>query len=219
VKKSIGNSVEAGDALKPASAALGFRAHSGWAAMVALAMPMRSPKVVGRSRLELANPEIPRPVQPYHAAQKMELQEAETYIAAFAAEARNLATKAMRSAIHALKEEGFQVVGCGIVTGSGRPAPTVKAALASHPLLHTAEGELFRSAIIHASQRCHLSVLEVRERELFQRSVIELGLSLDALQFSLTNIGKSFGPPWGQDQKLATLVAWLALDRVGAKTR
>src|SRR5579862_1868915 len=192
-------------------AALGFRAHSGWAAVIAVAKPDRALRIVGRSRFELAKQEIPRPVQPYHAAQKMELMEAEAYIAGFAQEAENLATQAIRSAVQALKKEGMLVAGCGICSGSGRPAPTVQAALASHPLLHTAEGELFRSAIIRAAMGCKLPVLQVRERELFQRGVGELGIPVGDLQFCLDKLGEPFGPPWGQDQKLAALAAWLAL--------
>lgn len=49
-----------------AEAALGFRAHSGWAAMVALAGALNAPLVVDRRRLELADPHRTGPMQPYH---------------------------------------------------------------------------------------------------------------------------------------------------------
>src|SRR5579862_4242523 len=124
-------------------AALGFRAHSGWAAVIAVAKPDRALRIVGRSRFELAKQEIPRPVQPYHAAQKMELMEAEAYIAGFAQEAENLATQAIRSAVQALKKEGMLVAGCGICSGSDLSAPTVQAAFSSYPFLLMDEGELF----------------------------------------------------------------------------
>ncbi|HEV2349478.1 MAG TPA: hypothetical protein VG028_06480 [Terriglobia bacterium] len=217
MKKSIGHSEKVAGIAQLTRAALGFRAHSGWVAVVAVAGDTRSPKVVGRSRVELASLEIPRPVQPYHAAQKMELKKAEAHIARFAEEARNFAAKAMRDVVQELRIQGYQVVSCGIVSGSGRPAPTVKAALASHPLLHTAEGELFRNAIIQASRQCRLAVLQIKERELFARGVKELGLPLGGLQFILDKIGEPLGPPWGQDQKLASLMAWLALS--GNETR
>ncbi len=192
-------------------AALGFRAHSGWAAMVAIAGPIESPEVVSRRRIELADPKIPRPVQPYHAAQEMELKEAEAYISQFAEAARDFATQALQAAIQDLRKEGYEVVGCGIVIGSGRPTPNVEGALASHPLLHTAEGELFRNAIISAAERCHLPVHRVREKEALTSGAEKLTLSVDRVQSRLTEFGRSIGPPCGQDQKLATLVAWLAL--------
>lgn len=167
--------------------------------------------VVRRSKVELANPEIPRPVQPYHAAQEMKLDEAEAYIAGFAQAAENLATQAIRIVIQELRKEGYLAAGCGIVSGSGRLIPTVAAALASHPMLHTAEGELFRGAITRAAQRCRLPVYAIREKTALSVGADKLGFNLVTLQSRLTEMGRPIGPPWGQDQKIASLVAWLAL--------
>lgn len=211
VKKPIEQFAGASGIAKLAHAALGFRAHSGWAAMVVIAGNIRSPIVVRRSTVELANPRIPRPVQPYHGAQKMELKEAKAYIAGFTQEAENLATQEIQVAMKKLRKESYQVVACGIVTGSGRPAPTVEAALASHPLLHTAKGELFRGAVIRAAKRCRLPVYAIREKTALSIGADKLGFNLVTLQSNLTELGRSFGPPWGQDQKFASLVAWLAL--------
>ena len=199
-----------GAAAKP-RAALGFRAHSGWAAMVALGGPAGSPHVIERRRIELADSEVPRPVQPYHAAQNLELKEAEAYVKHFSDRARKLANQAVLAAIGSLQEMGYEVVGCGIPLGSGRSVPSVKAALASHPMLHTAEGDLFRGALYYAGENCGLAVTGVKEKELAARGATELGFSLDDLRLRLAEMGRQVGPPWGQDQKVATLVAWLAL--------
>ena len=56
--------------MKPA--ALGFRAHSGWAALVVVAGDPRAPEVVLRERIEMADPELPGSKQPYHAAEELE---------------------------------------------------------------------------------------------------------------------------------------------------
>jgi hypothetical protein len=167
--------------------------------------------VVSRRRIDLADPKIPRPVQPYHAAQQMKLKDAEAYIGRFTEEADEFATQAIQTAIQELRKESYHVVACGIVIGSGRTTPTVEAALASHPLLHTAEGELFRNAIIHAAERCGLLVSRVREKEALAVGAEKLGFHLERLQSHLTDLGRSMGPPWGQDQKLASLMAWDAL--------
>ena len=211
MRRPAQSSKSPGGKTKLSPAALGFRAHSGWAAMVAVAGPMESPKVIRRRRIELAYAKISSPVQPYHAAQEMELKPAEAYIGKFAEEARDFATQAVRTEVQELQKEGYQVVGCGLVTGSGRPTPTVEAALASHPMLHTAEGELFRNAIICAAERNHLPVHGVREKDALARGAKKLNLSVDRLHSNLSELGRSMGPPWGQDQKLATLVAWLTL--------
>lgn len=195
----------------PRPAALGFRAHSGWAALVAMAGPAEAPAVVDRRRIELAAADIPRPVQPYHAAQRLSLPEAEAYVNGFARQAQLLAEESVRQAIDRLAQGGFRVVSCGIPLGSGRSAPTLEAALASHPMLHTAEGDLFRQALIKAGEHCGLRVLGIRERDLLGRGAKEFGISPGALTSRLIELGHGIGPPWGQDQKIAALVAWLAL--------
>ncbi len=192
-------------------AALGFRAHSGWAALVAVAGPPRSPTVIDRRRIELADPGIPGSNQPYHAAAGFELTEAEELVRRCAEGARLLARRALRAVIDDLRERGHDVAGCGILLGSGRPATTLAATLASHALIHTAEGELFRDALTHASEHCGLPIKRVRERELYARGAAELGVPVDELQRHVTELGRPIGPPWRQDEKHAALVGWLAL--------
>ena len=38
-----------------------------------------------------------------------------------------------------------------------------------------------------------------------------LKLAPDALRARIAGLGKPLGPPWGQDEKLAALAAWLVL--------
>ncbi len=192
-------------------AALGFRAHSGWAALVAVAGPLRSPMVIDRRRIELADCGVPRPVQPYHAAQRLDLKEAEEVVRHAVNEARRLARRDLRAVVNHLRAMGHQVVGCCILLASGRPAGTLAETLASHALIHTAEGELFRGALTNACEHCRLPVTGVRERELYARGAAELHLPVEELRRRMTELGRDIGPPWGQDQKHSALVAWLAL--------
>ncbi len=192
-------------------AALGFRAHSGWAAVVALAGLVRSPAVVERTRIELVGPQNPRARQPYHAAAELELKQAEKLIAQCIKETKQMARQGLRILVKDLKKKGYAVNGCGVLQGSGRALPALEKILASHPLLHTAEGILFRDVLTQASEHCKLAVTAVRERELFMHGTAKLRIPADELQRRLTEMGKPFGPPWGQDEKFAALAAWLAL--------
>jgi hypothetical protein len=112
-----------------------------------------------------------------------------------------------------LEQLGHRVAGCGLLLASGRPLPPLEKILASHPLLHTAEGELFREALRVASAACGLPLVEVRERELFTRAITELGATHEQIQRHLAAMGKSVGPPWRQDEKFAAVAAWLAISR------
>lgn len=192
-------------------AALGFRAHSGWAALVAVAGSPRAPSVVARRRIELVEPRTPGGRQPYHAAERLELKKAAELVRRCTSDARRLARQGLRAVMDELREKDHEVVGCGILLGSGRPATTLAATLASHALIHTAEGELFRDVLAHASERCGLAILGVRERELFTRAAAELRVPVEELQRRVAEMGRAIGPPWTQDEKHAALVGWLAL--------
>ncbi|PYV28640.1 MAG: hypothetical protein DMG24_01550 [Acidobacteria bacterium] len=192
-------------------AALGLRAHSGWAALVVVAGPRSSPAVVDRRRIELIDPAIPGSKQPYHAAESLPLKQAEELVKRCADTARLMARQALRAVIDEVRETGHRVVGCGILLGSGRPLTSLAATLASHALIHTAEGELFRDALAHASERCDLRLTRVREREVYAQGAAALSIPVDQLERRVAELGKLIGPPWQQDQKCAALAAWLAL--------
>jgi hypothetical protein len=189
-------------------AALGFRAHSGWAALVALAGPAAEPVVAVRRRIELSR-RTPR--QPFHAAEGRPFAAAEALIRRSTDEATALAERAVREAVAELRASGYEPVASSLLLAAGRPLPALREVLASHALIHAAEGELFREAIREASRRCSLAMTQVKEKELDERAAGALGRSASDLGRQLAAWGKALGPPWTQDQKRAALAAWLAL--------
>jgi hypothetical protein len=192
-------------------AALGFRTHSGWAAVVAVAGSRDAPHVLVRTRIDLADPEVPESLQPYHSASELEMAAAGKFIRRCAAITKQMARKAVRDIAAQLQKSGHMIVACGNLLGSGHSPATLAAALASHPMLHTAEGEFYREAIDDASRRLGLKVVGIREKEIVELGSAMLGVGAAELQRRLTDLGKPFGTPWRQDEKLATLAAWLAL--------
>ena len=191
--------------------ALGFRAHSGWAAIVVVAEQPTIPTVVERSRIDLAGAATPHTVQPYHAARAMQLSEAAVLVQQAAAQARRLAAEAIRKWVDELTRRGFAVVGCGVCLGSNRPAAPLAVTLASHALVHAAEGALFRDALSGAATDCDLPVTAVAERDIVARAATALHIREDRLRHRLAELGRPLGPPWREDEKLATLAACLAL--------
>lgn len=195
----------------PAPAAIGFRAHSGWAAAVAVAGPVDAPVVVARRRISMMEPGAAGPSQPYHAAVGLDIREARQHLANCAAHAAALAATALRGMVEDLLQLGHRTAGCGLLLASGRPLPPLEKILASHPLLHTAEGELFRDALRAASRACRLPLTTAKERELLQHAAVELHLPAGRVERHVAAMGKGIGPPWRQDQKFAAVAAWLAL--------
>ena len=192
------------------AAALGFRAHSGWAVAVAVAGPPGNPIMLERRRIDFADAAIPGSKQPYHAAASLDARQAETLIGRCQESSTSLAACAIGALVARLSEK-YRLVGSGILFGSGRPLPDLAAVLRSHPLIHTAEGEFFREVLASANERCSLPVRRIKEREVWERAATALHLELQAVQERINTLGRSLGPPWRQDEKLASLAAWIAL--------
>lgn len=207
------------EATRQAPVALGFRTHSGWATMVIVAdvrdarRTPEFPQVVDRRRIELADPAIPRPVQPYHQAERLDLEAAERLIRSAMDEAEAMARQALIAASNDLKAGGYQVIACALLLGSGRPLPSLADILGSHPLIHTAEGELYRGAIARAGESLGPPITGVRERDLLDGAASELRLSTGDIERRIAEAGKALGPPWRQDEKYAMLAACIALAR------
>ncbi len=100
---------------------------------------------------------------------------------------------------------------CGLLLASGRPLPVLEKVLASHALIHTADGELFREALLHASNRCGLGDFRIKEKELLDRAGQVFRAKPKEPMRRVTELGVALGSPWTQDEKFATLAAWLAL--------
>ena len=89
-----------------------------------------------------------------------------------------------------------------------RPGRIVEA---SHALIHSADGELFREALVHACTRCGLETFKAPESGLFERASQTLQRKGDELGSCLVHLGAVVGSPWTQDEKMAALIAWLSL--------
>ncbi len=178
---------------------------------MALAGPVKSPEVVARRRIEICDPKIRGSKQPFHAAEPLEFPDAEEYLERCTQSTRRLAREALQAAIDGLRDRRCEAAGIGIILGSGRTLPALKNILASHALIHTAEGEFYRQALLEAGGHCGLPVLGVKEKELFQQAESRLKIPSDELQQRTVELGKPMGAPWTQDQKYAALVAWMAL--------
>jgi hypothetical protein len=195
--------------MKPA--ALGFRVHSGWTAAVVVTGPADSPAVAVRRRIELVKTFTYTYRQPYHTGEKMALEEAAKFIAQCRAEATKLAFSALRTMEKELEDGNIEIRRCGLLLASGRQLPALEQILRSHALIHTADGVLFRDALAQACEKCRMPVRGVKERELFALASKSLRLRPETLQRRIAEFGRGLGPPWGQDEKLSALVAWLAL--------
>ena len=183
--------------------ALGFRAHSGWAVLIAVSGTVDSPRILERRRVVIADIELSGSRQPYHAAAELPRSQAEAFVRERVESSRALAAEAISAAVKALRSRGHEVAGCAVLLGSGKVLPALEKVLASHALIHTAEGEMFRDALVWAARKCGLPVTTAKEKE----------LDPSALK-RIDSLGKLIGPPWTQDQKYAAMAAFQVLEAV-----
>ena len=195
--------------MKPA--ALGFRVHSGWTALIAVALEKNQPIILARQRPHLVATFSYTFRQPYHTAEKMTLDEAKTFLDQQRKESRRLALEAIRAAQSEVAQQGFEITRAALLLASGRPLPELPKILASHSIIHTADGEFFREALLHACTRADLVVTKLKDRELLATASATLRRKPPALARFINDLGKPLGSPWTQDEKFATLAAWLAL--------
>lgn len=194
-------------------AAVGFRVHSGWAAMVAASLENGMPVILSRQRLQLVKIFSYKFRQPYHTAERMRGEDSARFIREVRKEAEQLAYRGL----HALKEEleakGHHVDCSALLLASGKLLPELEKILQSHALIHTADGELFRGVLRDASTRCGLRLACTKERELLKECSEAFSTKPPELLQRVTALGRPLGAPWSQDEKFATLAAWLALCR------
>jgi hypothetical protein len=188
-------------------AALGFRAHSGWTALVAILLEGDLPIVILRERPRLVKTFTFEFRQPYHTAGKIPLPEAHGFIFEGSCRSKTSLYRIIHSAQTNLHKQGYELKCCGLLLASGKPLPDLLQILASHALIHAADRELFREALLHASKHCGIESFTAKESELLERAVNALHLQPSELRRHLTNLGH----PWSQDEKFAALVAWLSL--------
>ena len=192
-------------------AAVGFRAHSGWAAMVAFCVENGKPRVLARERVQLVGTFTYQFRQPYHTAEKLPLVEARGFVAGVERESQKLAGQAIHAVQSELHKQRIALTRCALLMASGRTLPSLEKILASHALIHAADGELFREALSLAATRSGLETIKIREQELVRSGARTLRIQPAALLRRLRELGKHLGPPWSQDEKFAMLAAWLCL--------
>ena len=185
------------------AAALGFAPHSGWSVLVALGLeaPTRGPVFSPVSASSFRAGRSPSK-QPYHAVESLPIEEAARKLAVFEADAERRAHAAIAPVLASLVAGGFRVVGVGILDAAGRKGASLEATLASHALIHTADGNHFRSAIANAAESCGLGVTRVRIRELGRAGGRQRSAP-HALREALQALRREAGPPGEADQKAA----------------
>jgi hypothetical protein len=192
--------------------AIGFKAHSGWAAAVVIADRGSDSLVIERRRIELVpQADASWAKQPYHSAQGLASDCAREVVQRGMQAARSAASHEIESLVMWSHGAGHEIVACAVLIGSPLPPWTTEDILAVHLRMHQAEGFLFPDALARAVSSRGLKLLTIPEKQLAILAEKSLGKPFPAISAEVAALGKSVGPPWGKDQKNAALAAMIAL--------
>ncbi len=183
--------------------------------MVVLSINAGRLSVLARSRFDLIDARDPDSKFPYHTVEFLDLEAAALRLTEYMTVAEGLAYSAINAQHAALGEQGFKLTSVGILDSLGRKPSPLATTLASHALIHGAEGAHFRNALSAAAQRNGLKVYRTPARTLENHAVQRLHLPLPRVLDTVNGLGRQVGPPWGADQKKAALLAWTMLTPSG----
>jgi hypothetical protein len=185
----------------------GFAIHTGWAAAVLVGGDARSPVVVDRRRVTLCPESLPR--QAYHAAQDLPPAKAALLVREVH-EAVDRMTELVLDELAAVAQPHGPLVGVG-VTGFPREVPVLEKILASHALLHLAEGELYRGALCDAADARGCTVVPIDPKHGIAETAHALGAAPEPFAQRLADLRAELGAPWQADHRLATAAGLAAL--------
>lgn len=197
------------------SASLGFRIRTGYAMAVLLEGPVASPHPVARRQIDLCDMGDLDARQPYHVVMEQGEKRGMALVRRTTNTARASALHAVRELVKETTKRGRVVHSVGLVVGS-EVDPN---ALANpHIRAHALEGRLYRDAVERAASTCGLRCTVLVERNAYETATRVLGRRPHELKAATVALGQSMGRPWGAQEKMAALGAWVALaSRHGAR--
>jgi hypothetical protein len=188
--------------------AIGLKARTGRAALVAVGGDVQAPQFIERVQLPL----LPDGAwAPYHAAEGLVPAEARALVKRSTADAQRLATNGIRATVQRLEKAGHQVRGCAVLIGTGMPNWSVDEIRAVHVRMHKAEGELFRDVLVAGARSCELVLTTLPDKTALESAAQLLGITRARLDAQLAALGRSAGAPWRKEHKEAAAAALAAL--------
>jgi hypothetical protein len=178
--------------------ALGFRTHTGWAVMCVVRAG-KPPTLVSRTRVQLCPASVPADVYHVAAEDREHLDKAEQLIA-------RVVDASVKGARAAIRDAADDVVAVALVA-EPRDLPALPRILASHALVHSAEGEMYREVMAEAADAEGVPVFHFPSSELVGAARQEL----------LKAFGEAVGTPWQREHKEAALAAVMALEQVSSR--
>ncbi|MFI4976692.1 MAG: hypothetical protein ACHP84_19330 [Caulobacterales bacterium] len=194
---------------EPSIAILGFRPHTYWTAVAALAGELNAPRVVERRRIVFA---AGRERSVYHHAAELEPGAAAAMIDEVRSATVANAARELGDLLADLDHAGVSVRVAVTAAASTHLPDRLEDIVRVHARMHAAEGNFYRDVVASACTMLGMNVERVVERDLPRLVGVRLGVDQPELDAQLKDMGAALGPPWSEDYRLATLAAWTRLE-------
>jgi hypothetical protein len=194
--------------MKSSLTAIGLRAKTGRAIVVALGGPPESPIVLLKTEIKLVDPKVPATAQPYHEIMELPFDQWERAVSKSAKAIERVAAKALAKMIDQLQASGQKPIGVGVV---GAPDRNLARIGNPHIRAHAGEGVLFRRVLEIGAESNGLKWQVFSDREFDGAVAMRLSSKYSKIRQSLDNLRQSVPPPWRMDEKQAALAAWVVL--------
>jgi len=178
-------------------AAIGLVPHTGWAWLVRVTGSRGAPRVERRERVvacEVLDGEL------YHQAAER-ARDRERFVATRRAAAVAQAQTALRAHLEGVR--------AAIVLGKQAALAPVDRIIAAHPMIHGAEGELWRAIFAEACAADGVAVTRAEAGEM--RPLLAKRHSAGAIAAFLDDGKRTCGSPWSREPQDAALGAWSVL--------
>lgn len=178
-------------------AAIGLVSHTGWAWLVRVAGTRGAPRVERRERVvacDVLDGEL------YHLAAERE-RDRERFVATRRAAAVKQARDVLRDHVADVRS--------AIVLGKQATLAPVDRIVAAHPMIHGAEGELWRAIFAEACAAAGLAVTRAEAGTI--RPLLAKHHSAAAIAEFLDGGKRAVGSPWSREPQDAALAAWSVL--------
>jgi len=186
-------------------------------AVVAIMGERGSEEVLLRRRMVIIDSKIAGSAQPYNYVANKEISAAEKHLTRCASVSEQLAFKSLTQRSAELAQINFVPKAAVVLLSSTRPLPDLRIILASHPLIHTAEGEFFRQAFRGAFEKLRIPVTGIPSRDLNDCASKAFGKVVPAIRKRIDGMGRTIGAPWTTNEKAAALAAAVVLNRAESK--
>jgi hypothetical protein len=197
------------------TSSLGLTVSPGRAVVVILRGTRRTPVIVLRHEIDLADPWVRESMHPYH-------QELRGVPDGYRARRRGCAAacraaaRAVRALLRDMKSHGLSAHGASIVVPSLADPARVAGA---HARAHAEERKLYREAVQGALAAAGLRAAILLGASVRSAAIAQLGLTGGQVDAMLKEFSHQVGTPWRAQEKQAALAAWLALPPEGRQDR